>query len=58
MSDPDMFRIFLDSRASIRRLGDALSDPDAAARVFELAAGQSPFPFPGPDRDELLRLLS
>ena len=57
MSDPDIFRIFLDSRVCVRRIGDALSDPDAAARVLEAAAGQSPFPFPGPDRDELLRLL-
>ena len=57
MSDPDVFRIFLDSRVCIRRLGDALSDPDTAARVFEVADGHSPFQFPGPDRGELLRLL-
>lgn len=58
LNDADLFRTFLDSRMCITRLGDALADPAAVERVFELAANQSPMPIPGPDRSELLRLLS
>ncbi|MGH2902344.1 MAG: hypothetical protein ACRDK7_01935 [Solirubrobacteraceae bacterium] len=57
LNDADLFRIFLDSRMCIRRLGDAFADPAAVERVFELAADKSPMPIPGPDRSELLRLL-
>jgi 2-polyprenyl-6-methoxyphenol hydroxylase-like FAD-dependent oxidoreductase len=57
LGDADLFRTYLDSRACIARLGESLADPAAAARVFELAAGQTPLAFPGPDREELLGLL-
>jgi 2-polyprenyl-6-methoxyphenol hydroxylase-like FAD-dependent oxidoreductase len=34
-------------------IADSLAEPAAGARVFELAAGKTPFAFPGPDREQL-----
>jgi 2-polyprenyl-6-methoxyphenol hydroxylase-like FAD-dependent oxidoreductase len=57
MTDADLFRVFLDSRGCLNTIADSLADPAAAARVFELAAGKTPFSFPGPDREQLAGLL-
>ena len=57
MTDADLFRTFLDSRACLTTIADSLADPVAAARVSELAAGRTPFAFPGPDREQLTGLL-
>ena len=57
MTDADLFRTYLDSRVCLTTVADSLADPAAAARVFELAAGKTPFAFPGPDREQLTGLL-
>ena len=57
MTDADLFRIFLDSRGCLSTIAASLAEPEARARVFELAAGKMPFAFPGPDREQLADLL-
>jgi 2-polyprenyl-6-methoxyphenol hydroxylase-like FAD-dependent oxidoreductase len=58
MSDADVFRTYLESRVCLTTVADSLADPAAAARVFALAEGKTPFEFPGPDREELTALLA
>jgi 2-polyprenyl-6-methoxyphenol hydroxylase-like FAD-dependent oxidoreductase len=58
VSDADLFRTFLASRVCLTTIADSLADPAAAARVYELAAGKTPFAFPGPDREQLTGLLA
>ena len=57
MTDADLFRIFLESRACLSTIADSLAEPAARDRVFESPAGKTPFAFPGPDREQLAGLL-
>ena len=57
--DADLFRVFVDSRACVRSLEDAVAErPDLAERALALAAERGPTPAPGPDRAHLLELLA
>lgn len=55
--DADLFRAFLDSRCCITPLGEAFARPGIAERALELTAEHERIPPPGPNRQELLRLL-
>lgn len=55
--DPDMFRLFLASRACLTPLRDALADPGVAEHVLRLAGERGAPPLAGPDRAGVLRLL-
>ncbi|HEY4451622.1 MAG TPA: NAD(P)-binding protein [Solirubrobacteraceae bacterium] len=57
MTDADLFRTYLETRVCLTTVADSLADPAVAARVFELAAGKTPFAFPAPDREQLIGLL-
>lgn len=56
--DPDLFRVFLDSRCCIAPLKESLARADVAQRVLEVARGRGRVPLPGPSRDQLLALLN
>ena len=53
MTDADLFRIYLDSRVCLSTARRLARRPGSRGRVFELAAGKTPFAFPGPDREQL-----
>ncbi len=56
--DPDVFRVFLAARCCITPLGEAFSRPEVVERVLEVARGRELPRIPGPDRQQLLRLLN
>ena len=56
--DADVFRAFIETRACLATLGDVLARPGIAERIIEVAGEHKPMPPPGPDRRQLLALLS
>jgi 2-polyprenyl-6-methoxyphenol hydroxylase-like FAD-dependent oxidoreductase len=58
MYDPDLFRIFLENRCCLTPLDDVLARPGIADRALEGAREREVRPTPGPDRAQLLALLS
>ena len=56
--DPDLFRMFLDSRCCITPLNDALASSAVVERVLEVARGRGRVPLPGPSREQVLGLLN
>ena len=60
-ADPDLFRAGLEYIATITPVQDILRRPEVTARMHaarEAAKGAPPMRFPGPDREQLLRLLA
>jgi len=57
LHDPDLFRAFLESRACFTPLRDTFARTGVPERILELAAEHERLQMPGPDRDDLLRLL-
>ena len=58
MYDPDLFRVYLDSRAVLKLLGQTFSEDGVAERTLEVAGENQRLELPGPNRDELVALLS
>ena len=56
--DPDLFRAFVETRACLATFGEVLARPGMAERILEVAAEHEPVRPPGPDREQLLALLS
>jgi hypothetical protein len=56
--DPDLFRALLDIVGCLQLPTEVLARPGLAERALRLAADQPPAPVPGPDREQLLRLLA
>jgi 2-polyprenyl-6-methoxyphenol hydroxylase-like FAD-dependent oxidoreductase len=56
--DPDLFRVFLESRCCIKPLHEALARPSLVKRILEVARARDRLPLPGPSREQLLQLLS
>jgi flavin-dependent dehydrogenase len=56
-TDPDAFRAFLASRCCITRLQETFADAACVERILALAADSEPPPLPGPNRDQVLRIL-
>ncbi len=57
MHDPDLFRAFLESRGCYTPLRETFARTGVPERIRELAAEHERLQMPGPDREELLRLL-
>ena len=55
--DPDAFRAFIGVRNCLALYGDVAADERLVQRVFELAQHSEQMPLPGPDREQVLRLL-
>jgi 2-polyprenyl-6-methoxyphenol hydroxylase-like FAD-dependent oxidoreductase len=55
--DPDLFRAFLESRGCFTPLSETFARAGMPERILELAAEHERLRLPGPDREELLRLL-
>jgi 2-polyprenyl-6-methoxyphenol hydroxylase-like FAD-dependent oxidoreductase len=56
--DPEVFRAYLEMMHALATPREILSRPGFAKRVSEVADGRAPTPPPGPNRAELLRMLS
>jgi 2-polyprenyl-6-methoxyphenol hydroxylase-like FAD-dependent oxidoreductase len=56
--DADVFRAFLETRCGLTTTDDVLGRPGLGDRILELAVEHEPTPVPGPDREQLLALLS
>jgi flavin-dependent dehydrogenase len=56
--DPEVFRAFMESRCCLTPLAKTLERAGFTDRVLEFAHDGDRPPAPGPDRDQLLRLLS
>jgi 2-polyprenyl-6-methoxyphenol hydroxylase-like FAD-dependent oxidoreductase len=56
--DPEIFRAFVETRACLATLREVLARPGMAERILEVADGHAPMAPPGPDRRQLLALLS
>ena len=56
--DPDLFRAFVETRACLSTLDEVLAREGIVERIHEVAAGHETMPPPGPDRQQLLALLS
>jgi hypothetical protein len=56
--DPDVFRAYMEITSGLALPQEVLARPSLAARVRELAEGQSIPPPPGPTRAELLTMLT
>jgi hypothetical protein len=57
LHDRDLFRAFLESRSCLTPLSETFAQDGLPERILELAAQHEPLQIPGPDREELLRLL-
>ncbi len=55
--DPDLFRAFLESRGCLTPLSETFAQDGAPERIIELADQHERLQIPGPDREDLLRLL-
>ena len=55
--DPDAFRAFVGVRNCLALYRDVAADEGLVERAFELAQSSERMPLPGPDREQLLRLL-
>ena len=56
--DPDVFRAFVGTRNCLWRIGEACADERLTERMLELARDAEPLQLPGPDREQLLSLLT
>jgi 2-polyprenyl-6-methoxyphenol hydroxylase-like FAD-dependent oxidoreductase len=56
--DPDLFRAYLDSRAVLKPFGQTFSEEAVAERTLEVAGENPKLALPGPNREELVALLS
>jgi 2-polyprenyl-6-methoxyphenol hydroxylase-like FAD-dependent oxidoreductase len=54
----DIFRVFLESRCCVTRLGESLARDGMAERIIEVAGENERLALPGPDRNALLALLA
>jgi hypothetical protein len=57
MCDPDVLRVMLAERCCLGS-PTALDEPELAERILDRARDAEPAPLPGPDREQLLRLLA
>ena len=57
LHDSDLFRAFLESRCCLTPLSDTFARDGVPERIRELAGQHERLQMPGPDRDDLLRLL-
>ena len=57
-NDPDIFRAFIETRACVTTLGDVMARPGMVERILALGEQHEPVRPPGPDREQLLALLS
>ena len=55
--DPALFRAFLESRCCFTPLSETFAKAGVPERILELAAEHERLRIPGPDREDLLRLL-
>jgi 2-polyprenyl-6-methoxyphenol hydroxylase-like FAD-dependent oxidoreductase len=55
--DPDLFRAFLESRGCFTPLSETFARDGVPERILELAAQHEPLQMPGPNREDLLRLV-
>jgi hypothetical protein len=55
--DPDAFRAFIATRSCLARFEEFGADEAFVDQVFRVAQASEQPPLPGPDRDQLLRLL-
>jgi 2-polyprenyl-6-methoxyphenol hydroxylase-like FAD-dependent oxidoreductase len=56
--DAELFRAFIETRACLATVSDIIARPGVAERILEVAAMHEPMPAPGPNRRQLLSLLS
>jgi flavin-dependent dehydrogenase len=56
--DPDLFRAYIENRACYVTFAELLARPGFAERMVEVAREHEPVRPPGPDREQLLALLS
>jgi 2-polyprenyl-6-methoxyphenol hydroxylase-like FAD-dependent oxidoreductase len=56
--DPDVFRAFVETRSSLATLDDVLARPGMVERILAIAGEHEPVRPQGPDRQQLLALLS
>jgi hypothetical protein len=56
--DPDAFRAYLANRSCLKLQRELEADSIFIDRILELARQSDSRPPPGPDRDQLLRLLT
>jgi hypothetical protein len=56
--DADRFRAFVETRACLATVREIIARPGVAERILAVAAEHEPVPPPGPDRRQLLALLS
>jgi hypothetical protein len=56
--DAGLFRAFLTARGCITPVGEVLAQPGIADRILAIAYEHEAPAIPGPDRDQLLALLS
>ena len=57
LHDPDLFRAFLESRSCLTPLSETFAQDGMPERILELAGQHERLQIPGPDREELVRLL-
>jgi 2-polyprenyl-6-methoxyphenol hydroxylase-like FAD-dependent oxidoreductase len=57
LHDPELFRAFLESRGCFTPLRETFARAGVSERILELAAEHERLQLPGPDREDLLRLL-
>lgn len=58
LHDPDLFRAFVESRCCLTPLNQSFARAGMPERIHELAAEHERLQIPGPDRENLLALLS
>jgi 2-polyprenyl-6-methoxyphenol hydroxylase-like FAD-dependent oxidoreductase len=56
--DQDLFRALVEIIGCLALPSEVFSRPGLAERVLRVAAGHPPAPVPGPDREQLLRLVA
>jgi len=56
--DAGLYRAFLATRGCMTPVGEVIERPGIAERILEIVRGHEPPPIPGPDRDQLMALLS
>jgi 2-polyprenyl-6-methoxyphenol hydroxylase-like FAD-dependent oxidoreductase len=57
LHDPDLFRAFLESRSCLTPLSETFAQDGVPERILDLASQHERLQIPGPDREDLLRLL-
>lgn len=58
LHDPELFRAFLESRSCLTPLSETFAQDGVPERIIELAGQHERLQMPGPDREDLLRLLA